>query len=70
MKDPPEVVDVELRLDVLFSVEGDEGRLVALANEVESVTDLLQWGASIAGPILKELTFLKRERKILPLKYS
>ena len=52
VKDPPEVVDVELRLDVLLAVEGDEGRLVSLPDEVESVPNLLKRFAHLADPIL------------------
>ena len=52
MKDPPKVVDVELRLDVLLAVERYERRFVALPDEVESVPNLLQRFSAFPAPLL------------------
>lgn len=50
MEDPPEVVDVQLRLDVLLAVESDERGFVSLPDEVDGVADLLQ-GPELPAPV-------------------
>ena len=54
MEDPPEVVDVQLGLDVLLAVEGDERRFVSLPDEVHRVADLLQ-GSQLPAPVCADV---------------
>jgi len=54
MKYSPKVVDVQLGLDVLLAIEGDERRLVTLPNEVDRVPDFFQ-SSRFSAPVLADV---------------